>query len=232
MTIRRNVCPAALATILLVTTLFAGCATGTNRASLPEPPALAVRTEMPDPLRMLNGKRITSLKQWIAERRPELKALFQHYMYGAIPRQSAGFHATLVHEFPDFLGGGATLKLLTLETGAGRAPKIDLMIVLPNQIKGRAPLFLAMNFCGNHALDTDPRIPLAKCRLYNNCKGCTNNTATAASRGGQAVDWPLAEIVRRGYGVATFCSSDVDSDRAEVSDGVYAWLAEGDATRK
>src|SRR5260370_24895853 len=87
-----------------------------------------------------------------------------------------------------------------------------------------------MNFCGNHALDPDPRIPLAKCWLYNNCKGCTNTAATAASRGGQAVDWPLAEIVRRGYGVATFCSNDVDSDRAEVSDGVYAWLAEGDAT--
>src|SRR5882724_6201352 len=102
MTIRRNVCPAALVTILLVTTLFAGCA-GTNRAPLPEPPALAVQTEMPDPLRMLNGKRITSPKQWITERRPELKALFQHYMYGAIPRQPAGFHATLVHEFHDFL---------------------------------------------------------------------------------------------------------------------------------
>src|SRR5258708_1071740 len=84
--------------------------------------------------------------------------------------------------------------LMPLETWRGSAPKINLMIVLPNQIKGLAPLFLAMNFCGNHALDPDPRIPLAKYWLYNNCKGCTNNAATAASRGGQAVDWPLAEI--------------------------------------
>jgi hypothetical protein len=31
--------------------------------------------------------------------------------------------------------------------------------------------------------------------------------------------------------LAAFCSSDVDSDRADVSDGVYAWIAEDDATR-
>jgi hypothetical protein len=40
------------------------------------------------------------------------------------------------------------------------------------------------------------------------------------------VDWPLEEIVRRGHALATFHSADVDSDRANVSDGIYAWLAE------
>src|SRR6266404_3213853 len=216
---------------LFFTSLFAGCATRPNPSSWPGPTALPVQTDMPDPLRMLNGDRVKSRRQWFAERRPELKALFQHYMYGTIPPQPPGLHATLVHEYHDFLGGDATLKLFALETGSRRAPKIDLMLVLPNQIKGRAPLFLAMNFCGNHALNDDPRIPLAKGWLYNNCKGCTNNAATVVSRGGQAVDWPLAEIVRRGYGLATFCSSDVDSDRADVSDGVYAWLAGGDTSR-
>jgi dienelactone hydrolase len=41
-------------------------------------------------------------------------------------------------------------------------------------------------------------------------------------------DWPLAEIVRRGYALAVFYSGDVDPDRAEVSQGLYAWLAQGD----
>ena len=40
--------------------------------------------------------------------------------------------------------------------------------------------------------------------MGKNCQGCVNNTATEASRGSQATDWPLAEIVRRGYALATF----------------------------
>jgi hypothetical protein len=33
------------------------------------------------------------------------------------------------------------------------------------------------------------------------------------------------------YGLAASYSGDVDSDRKDVSDGVYAWLAGGDAAR-
>jgi dienelactone hydrolase len=41
----------------------------------------------------------------------------------------------------------------------------------------------------------------------------------------------LAEIVRRGYAIATFYSGDVDSDRKDVSDGIYKWLADGDPAK-
>ena len=111
------------------------------------------------------------------------------------------------------------------------APVIDLMLVAPNRRPGRAPVFLAMNFCGNHTLTSDPRVPLAHDWMAGWCKGCSNGVATEAARGTQAADWPLAEIVRRGYALAAFYSGDVDSDRAEVSDGVYAWLAQGDPAR-
>jgi dienelactone hydrolase len=67
--------------------------------------------------------------------------------------------------------------------------------------------------------------------MASSCKGCTNNAATDAARGSQAADWPLAEIVRRGYALAAFYSGDVDPDRKEVSEGVYAWLAGGDPAR-
>jgi dienelactone hydrolase len=115
--------------------------------------------------------------------------------------------------------------------GPARAPQIDLMLIVPNERPGPAPVFLAMDFCGNHALTTDPRVPLARSWLGNGCKGCTNSLATEAARGSQTADWPLAEIVRRGYALAAFYSGDVDSDRKEVSDGLYAWLAAGDQGR-
>ena len=51
------------------------------------PPAdqLPARPEMPDPLVMLDGSPVTSKKMWREKRRPELKALFEHYMYGSAP---------------------------------------------------------------------------------------------------------------------------------------------------
>jgi hypothetical protein len=89
-----------------------------------------------------------------------------------------------------------------------------------------------MNFCGNHAVTVDPRVPLSHSWLGDGCKGCVNHAATEASRAGQATNWPLEEIVRRGYALATFYSGDIDSDRGDVSDGLYAWLAKGDPAKK
>jgi dienelactone hydrolase len=180
---------------------------------------------------MLNGRPVVSRTQWVKERRPELKALFEHYMYGAIPPKPARAVARNLGEYHDFLGGKATLKLVRLETGPTKAPRIDLMLVVPNERTGPAPVFLAMDFCGNHALTADPRVPLARTWMGSSCKGCTNNAATEAARGSQAADWPLAEIVRRGYALAAFYSGDVDSDRKEVSEGIYAWLAGGDQAK-
>jgi len=174
---------------------------------------------------MLDGRRVSSRAEWFKERRPEVKALFEHYMYGAIPPKPTQMRSRIVGEYRDFLGGKATLRLVSLETRPAKGPRIDLMLIVPNERHAPAPTFLAMNFCGNQALADDPRVPLCHSWLGKSCPGCTNNAATEASRGTQATNWPLAEIVRRGYALATFCSGDVDSDRANVSDGIYAWLA-------
>jgi hypothetical protein len=218
-------------TVPLALVLFTGCATHRAPASFPEATELPAQPAMPDPLVMFDGRPVTSPTQWVNERRPELKALFQHYMYGTLPPKPAGLKSKVLGEYSDFLQGQATLKIVTVETGPSPAPRIDLMLVVPNQRTRPAPVFLALNFAGNHALTTDPRVPLARGWLSNSAKGVTNNAATEAARGTQAADWPLAEIVRRGYALASFYMGDVDSDRKEVSDGVYAWLAAGDAAR-
>ena len=192
------------------------------RPAFPEAATLSSQTNLPNPLVLLDGRPVASRSQWEKERRPELKALFEHYMYGPIPAKPARAVARKLGEYHDFLGGKATLKLVRLETGPTKAPRIDLLLVVPNERTGPAPVFLAMDFCGNHALTTDPRVPLARSWMGDGCKGCTNNAATEAARGSQAADWPLAEIIRRGYAVAAFYSGDVDPDRKEVSDGIYA----------
>jgi hypothetical protein len=193
---------------------------------------LPAQATFPDPLVMLDGRRVTTTNLWSQERRPELKALFEHYMYGALPPKPGRMIISVIAEHADFLGGKATLRLIQIRAGAtNNAPRIDLMLVVPNQRPAPSPVFLTMNFCGNHALTTDSRVPLTRGWLYNTCKGCTNNAATDAARGGQAADWPLEKIIERVYALASFCSSDVDSDRKDISDGIYQWLAGGDSAK-
>ena len=202
-----------------------GCAHVSQPAGFPEVAALPVQENFPDPLIMQNGQPVTTPDQWFKERRPELKALFQHYMYGELPPVPRAVRSVVTGEFHDFLGGKATLKLVRIETGTEKsAPKIQLMLVIPKQHAARAPVFLAMDFCGNHAITPDPRVPMSERWMGKNCVGCIDHAATEASRGSQATNWPVADIISRGYALATFYSGDIDSDRPEVSDGVYAWL--------
>lgn len=201
-----------------------------HRASFPEPATLAARTEWPSPLVFLDGAPVKTEAQWNHQRKPELKGLFEHYMYGPIPPKPRELTFVVKDQHSDFLGGSATLKLVTVQSNPGDGPRIDLMIVAPKTPRP-APVFLVMNFCGNHAVTADPRVPLAQTWIRETCKGAVNHAATDASRGAQEQDWPLAEIVRRGYAVATFYSGDVDSDRQEASTGLYAWLAQGDPSR-
>jgi dienelactone hydrolase len=218
--------------LLSLLAAVAGC-TSTGPQQKPFAPTMfPAQSSLPDPLFMLDGRRVRTVTQWERERRPELQRLFQDFMYGSLPPKPARMRVEVRAEHKDFLGGAATLRLVTIHAApTENATRIDLMLVVPNRRPGPVPVFLSMNFCGNHALTADPRVPLARGWLYNNCKGCTNNAATAAARGGQATDWPLAEIIRRGYALASFYSGDVDSDRKDVSDGIYAWLAGGEATR-
>lgn len=217
---------------VLLAWICAGCANISTPKDWPSAAALPPQPAFPDPLVMFNGARVTTREQWMQDRRPELQGLFQQYMYGSIPPKPARLKVSIVGEHRDFLDGKATLRLVQLQAAATtNAPRIDLLLIVPNHRPGPAPVFLAMNFCGNHALTTDARVPLARGWLYNTCKGCTNNAATEAARGGQAADWPLEEIIRRGYALAAFYSGDIDSDRRDVSDGIYAWLAGGDPAK-
>lgn len=184
----------------------------------------------PDPLTMFDGTRVTTKEQWFTKRRPELKALFEHYEYGGLPPKPARIEFNVVASYSDFLGGKATLKLVTISFGDPTAPHIELMLVVPNGAKARLPVFLGLNWIGNQSITDDGRVPVTHSSghiegLDDKEIGLVKGHATESSRGIDKHFWPLPNIIDRGYAVATFCKGDVDSDLPNVSDGVYAWLA-------
>lgn len=203
----------------------AGRAAPPDAADLPPVSALRPNPEMPDPLVMFDGRPVTSRAQWTQERRPELKRLFQHYMYGGFP-PPLPVHTTVERTDPKALGGKATLREVTLSFGPGEgaenAPPIHLLLVTPNHRHRRAPVFLGANFCGNHAVLPDPAIRLPDGWMYPDGAGVVHNHATDAGRGSAVATWNIEGSVDRGYAVATFYDGDVEPDYPNAPEGLRA----------
>jgi hypothetical protein len=191
------------------------------------PPAarLPAQPELPDPLVTLDGQRVKSKKDWFDKRRPELKGLFQHYMYGFLPPRPENLSFKVERIDRQALGGKATLKEVTISFGPAKTPKLHLLLFIPNNRKGPAPVFLGMNFCGNHTLVKDPLVPLPEAWVPNNCPGAKDNRATAKGRGKHIDVWAIEQTIDSGYAVATMYCGDVDPDRADVREGIQPYLA-------
>ncbi|HYT94065.1 MAG TPA: acetylxylan esterase [Gemmataceae bacterium] len=207
----------------LAAVLFLGAAM--VHADFPPAAKLPGQPEVPDPLMSFDGKRITTKEDWTTKRRPELKELFQHYMYGYFPPPPDNLAFKVERTDPKALGGKATLKEITISFGPPGTPKIHLLLVVPNKRQGRAPVFVGMNFRGNHCVLNDPAIRLPEAWMRGNDPTVKNNKATDAGRGTEVDVWAIEQTIDRGYAVATFYCGDVDPDRADVRQGIQPHLS-------
>ena len=188
----------------------------------PAPAALPVRPELPDPLTTFDGKKISTQAEWERERKPELKALFQHYMYGMLPPVTE-VSGTVRRTDAAAFGGKATLKEVSLSIAGPKGPKVDLLLVVPNKRSGPAPVFVGLNFTGNHTLVIDPAValPVSWMRSGGKDEAVVNNRATEKGRGKNIGTWALEQSVDRGYAVATVYYGDIFPDKPDFNDGVY-----------
>lgn len=200
--------------LVLLTTVVTWGAEFPSFDKLPSHPGL------PDPLVMFNGDKVTTPEQWTKQRRPELKALFQHYMYGYLPAAPEKITSTVEVEDTKYFGGKATKKQVSIKYHPD-APAINLLLIVPNQRTQPAAVFVGINFCGNHTVVKDPAIPLPTTWIYKSCPGCENEKATDAGRGGQVDVWNAEQTIDRGYALATFYNGDLDPDVPDFTNGVH-----------
>ncbi len=207
------------ATVLIV---MSGCSAAVPRPRLdfPEPAALPPQAALPDPLLMSDGTRVTSREAWEGGRRPELKALFQHYMYGLLPPVPAKVSWTVRRTDPQAFGGKGTLKEVSIRVAPEPCPTIELLLVVPNKRTGRAPAFVGLNFSGNHTFVKDPAVALPKGWIRDG-KNTRNNRATEEGRGTAVDTWSIEKTIDRGYATATFYYGDGLPDKNDFNDGIY-----------
>ena len=189
-------------------------------AQFPPPEKLPSHPGLPDPLVMFDGTKVTTKEQWENERKPELKALFQHYMYGKLPPAPKTKKYNVLFTDPAALAGKARLSEVEITFEDPQLKhKLHVLFVVPNGVKS-PPVFVGMNFCGNHTLLDHPRIHLPEGWVRNSCPGAINERATDKGRGGQKEVWNIDLIVEKGYALACFYSGDVDPDTPDLSDGI------------
>lgn len=219
--------------------VFAGCALSLLSASvagarsqapvseLPPPAELPPLVQFPNLLEMREGQRITSKRAWERERRPELRRLFQHYMYGYFPGKPERVRATIDREDREALGGKATLKEVSVYYVPEGVSPIHLLTVVPNRRKGPVPAFLGLSFRGNQTLLNDPQIRISDAWS----RSTAANRATEEARGSQVDVWNIEKSVDRGYAVAVFYYGDVVPDDPALAAQAFAKFRKPGAAR-
>jgi hypothetical protein len=166
---------------------------------------------LPDPL-LMDGKPITSSKVWQGKRRQEILRLFESQVYGRTPQERLPIRHEVTAVDRAALAGKAVRKEVSIYfSGRKEEPKMDLLLYLPSDASGPVPVFLGLNFAGNHAIHPDPGITLSG-QWMRGGKGVVDHRATEESRGSAARRWPVERIVSKGFGLATVYYGDIDPD--------------------
>src|SRR5688500_482852 len=112
---------------------------------------------LPDPLAFSDGQRVRDGREWLDRRRPEILRLFAEEVYGKAPGAPGGMRFEVRPDEPEALGGKATRTEVRVHfTGDDDGPRMDILQYLPSGRSSAVPLFVGLNFFGNHSVHPDP----------------------------------------------------------------------------
>jgi len=172
---------------------------------------------LPDLLTTLDGRKVADANMWRQVRRPEVLELFRSQMFGQAPGKPEKMSFEVFDRADGALDGKAVRKQVTVRfTADANAPSMDILIYLPAGAKAPVPLFVGMNFRGNHTVHKDQGIRLSRRWINGKYEGVVKDRATEAARGTASGRWPVETILSRGYGLATIHYGDVEPDRKDA----------------
>jgi hypothetical protein len=176
--------------------------------------SLVPKYSLPNLLVSNSGETINNKQKWETIRRPEILEIFSSQMYGRTPTEEIPVTYELLTENKSALDGKATLRQVKMTFSKnGKSLNALLLLMLPNHVKGKAPIFVGYNFKGNHSTLNDSSI------IYSdNFKLVRDSTHQDWIRGVQSGRWDYEQIIKRGYAVATMCYHDIFPDKEGFKD--------------
>jgi hypothetical protein len=157
---------------------------------------------LPDPLKMSDGRRVTSAKDWPA-RRAEILQFYEQQIYGQIPDNAPAVTWQVTKTDNDSQNGTAITKTVEGDVGDGAAIKLHLTLHLPKptgdpKSQKPVPVLLNLSFFGGDG----PR-------------GLRRGDR-AGDKARPAPFDPIAEVLARGWAFAQIGYGDIQPDRANA----------------
>ncbi len=166
---------------------------------------------LPDPLRMQDGRPVTSAEMWKDERRDEVIGLFRSQVYGRRPPDPENSEFRVKVSTPDYLHGKGVRKDVTvlLPSPEGARQVMEFTMFVPTTATKPVPAFV-----GIHLFDTKSDAP---------SPGNPLEEDVGVSLPGDKL---LDVILDRGYAIATIdpdnlCPDDKETYRQGVLDYFY-----------
>jgi hypothetical protein len=108
---------------------------------------------LPDPLITNDGRKVTTVKMWWDERRPEIVDMYERYVYGRVPNNVPGVKWTVTAVDHEFLGfNPVTAKDIVGEVDNSSYPaisaKIHMTLVTPAMARGPVPVLIMFGPAG------------------------------------------------------------------------------------
>ncbi|HEV7423634.1 MAG TPA: acetylxylan esterase, partial [Candidatus Paceibacterota bacterium] len=102
---------------------------------------------LPDPLKMPDGKEVTTKEEWITIQRPRIYHLYEEIQFGRFPLNHPPLRYRVMETADNALQGRATRRQVRIYLHpADTTVYIDLLMYLPNKIKKPVPVFIGYNF--------------------------------------------------------------------------------------
>lgn len=157
--------------------------------------------EVPNLLVSCDGRKIDSAAAWMEIRRPEILQLFSTTVYGKPLPSPAGIEFKVIERNDHALDD----KAIRIQgdiycKGIHQPNPFRMLVYLPKNASGPVPVFLGLNFFGNHSTTSDPEVMIPEWNT-NPCP-----------RGNRADRYDLNLCLSAGYGLATIHNDDIEID--------------------
>lgn len=164
---------------------------------------------LPDPLQKEDGSRISTPVEWMDFQRRKILDLFKAVEYGEeLPRPDK-LEFKILAEKKDALGGLALRREIEIVCSMrnGKSHSFIMLLYIPSAAaeKGKVPVFLGLNFKGNHATTAEEDV------LFTGRDPA--GALVCEERGVQKERWQHELLMERGYASATICYHDIYFDR-------------------
>ncbi|MEM7455550.1 MAG: acetylxylan esterase [Planctomycetota bacterium] len=168
---------------------------------------------LPEILTGSDGEAVVSSEQWEETRRPEIYELFQQHVYGQPIPDGITVSFSEAETGSAFDGQAVRKQIKIVCERNGKTVELLLLVYLPARAEKSAPMFVGLNFAGNHTICSDDEILLSNGWYKNDEeKGITENRASDQTRGTRSSRWAVMKLIESGFGLATMYYGDIDPD--------------------